>query len=206
MTSVSVPISTDNYELIKTRSDGHCIISCFAKKFNEDTRNIFRKLSEEFVENGELYASFSDELTIDEVLVELQQYEENKKYSLQTVDLVLEALSRIFSCQIVIYIKSDEGTTYSIIGDMYEDSSIHLLRSGEHFDLLHLTPSNADFNMHDTNTSNEGTDFDFNYQKPTAEQLFELILFRNKEYEKSFPLKGSGETLSTQLKIFDWTL
>ena len=67
---------------------------------------------------------------------------------------------------------------------MYEDSSIHLLRSGEHFVLLHLTPNNADFNMHDTNTSNEGTDFDFNFENPTAEQLFELILFRNKEYEK----------------------
>ena len=110
-------------------------------------------MSEEFVKNGELYASFSDELTIDEVLAELQQYEENKKYSIQTVDLVLEALSRIFSCPIVICIKSDEGTTYSIIGEMYEDSSIHLLRSGEHFDLLHLTPNNVDFNMHDTNTS-----------------------------------------------------
>ena len=56
--------------------------------------------------------------------------------------------------------------------------------------------------MHDTNTSNEGKDFDFNYENPTAEQLFELILFRNKEYEKSVSLKGIRKNFVYTIKSF----
>ena len=52
------------------------------------------------------------------------------------------------------------------------------------------------------NTSNEGTDFDYNYENPTAEQLFKLILFRNKEYEKSFPLKGIRRNFVYTIKNF----
>ena len=113
--------------------DGHCIIHCFAEHFSVPVNKIIKILEIEFKDNLQLYMKFTD-LSKDDLVSELHKYLVDKTYNTGTVDLVLEALSKIFECNLVI---RQDSTENSIIGQHF-DKKIYLKRSKhmQHYDLI----------------------------------------------------------------------
>ena len=68
---------------------------------------------------------------------ELSDYTKKKRYNTSTVDLFLEAFSRIYKTKIVVHF-SDNHAPSTAIGDnnRMDTQSVNLLKSGDHFDLM----------------------------------------------------------------------
>ena len=71
--------------------------------FGKDSFEIFSLLWNEFQENIHLYMGFSEYKSTEKLLKSLKEYIFNKHYNHDTVDLVFEALSKIFQHRVFIF-------------------------------------------------------------------------------------------------------
>ena len=85
-----------NFTVKTIPGDGHCMVNCFSMFFGKDSSEILSLLWNKFQENIHLYMGFSEYKSTEEFLKSLEEYIFNKRYNHNTVDLVLEALSKIF--------------------------------------------------------------------------------------------------------------
>ena len=85
-----------NFTVKTIPGDGHCMVNCFSMFFGKDSSEILSLLWNKFQENIHLYMGFSEYKSTEEFLKSLEEYIFNKRYNHNTVDLVFEALSKIF--------------------------------------------------------------------------------------------------------------
>ena len=85
-----------NFAVKTIPGDGHCTESCFSMFFGKDSSKILSLLWNEFQENNHLYMGFSEYNSTEELLKSVEEYIFNKRHNHDTVDLVFEALSKIF--------------------------------------------------------------------------------------------------------------
>jgi hypothetical protein len=136
-TSTSAESSAiDGYTVKKIVGDAHCILRCFSEQFDKPISNVISRLRCEFKNNVGKYLQFT-ELVEEELLNELETYIIEKKYNNSTTDLVLEALSCIFKCHLIIYVSGNicDREAITKVGERF-DQRVFLQKKGDHFNLL----------------------------------------------------------------------
>ena len=117
--------------------DGHCILNCFSMFFGKDSFEIFSLLWNEFQENIHLYIGFSEYKSTEKLLKSLKEYIFNKHYNHDTVDLVFEALSKIFQHRVFIFGESLTNSPCGMGGVKY-NRCINVLKRGDHYNLINV--------------------------------------------------------------------
>ena len=107
--------------------DEHWIVNCFSTFLNE--------LPQEFDNNVEEYMKFGEYENSEQLLQCLQQYIFDKNYDHNTVDLVLEALSKIYKHRIFIFENSIDNPSCGFIGKKISKCII-LIQRGDHCNLV----------------------------------------------------------------------
>lgn len=115
--------------------DGHCIINCFSSFFKKESSEVLNLLWNEFQIHLDTYMQFGEYKSTAELLKSLENYIFNKVYNSDTVDLVLEALSKIFKHRVFIFQDSLSSAPLGVIGEKY-NRCINLLKTGEHYNLV----------------------------------------------------------------------
>ena len=108
-----------NFTVKTIPGDGHCIVNCFSMFFGKDSSEILSLLWNEFQENIHLYMGFSEYNSTEELLKSLEEYIFNKRYNHDTVDLVFEALSKIFQHRVFIFEELLTNSPRGIVGEKY---------------------------------------------------------------------------------------
>ena len=132
----------DKFLLSKVLGDGHCIARCFAEYFDSSVESVLLKIKEEFKENLWRYLEYSS-LDPHDVMDELDEYINLKKYNSSTIDLLFLALCYIYDCDIVVFDSCKEFPPQVIRKENKEESfnsgsknRITLLREHDHYNLL----------------------------------------------------------------------
>ena len=94
-----------NFTIKTIPGDGYCIANCFPMFFGKDSSEILSLPGDEYQENIHLYVGFSKYKSTGEFLKTLEEYIFNRRYNHDTVNLVFEALSKIFQRR-VFYLKN----------------------------------------------------------------------------------------------------
>ena len=124
-----------NFTVKTIPGDGHCIVNCFSMFFGKDSSEILSLLWNEFQENIHLYMGFSEYNSTEELLKSLEEYIFNKRYNHDTVDLVFEALSKIFQHRVFIFEESLTNSPRGIVGEKC-NRCINVLKRGDHYNLI----------------------------------------------------------------------
>ena len=127
--------SLKNFTKFKAPGDGHCITHCFAKRFEESSSHVLQRLWNEINNRIDVYMQFGEYDTPDTLRNELSKYTFDKSYGHDTADLVIEALSNIFKCNVLIHDKEIQENPQSTVGECFLNT-MHLLKSNDHYDLL----------------------------------------------------------------------
>ena len=85
-----------NFTVKTIPGDGHCIVNCVSMFLGKDTSEILFLLRNKFQENIHLYMVFSEYKSTEELLKCFEECIFNKSYNHDTVDLVFQALSKVF--------------------------------------------------------------------------------------------------------------
>ena len=85
-----------NFTVKTIPGDCHCIVNCVSMFLGKDTSEILFLLRNKFQENIHLYMVFSEYKSTEELLKCFEEYIFNKSYNHDTVDLVFQALSKVF--------------------------------------------------------------------------------------------------------------
>lgn len=125
----------EDFTVHRVDGDGHCIINCFVTFLKKDKNEILDILWNEFRENVNTYIQFGEYTSTNELLECLQEYVHNRKYNQDTVDLVLEALSKVFLLRIFIFEGSLNNDPLGVIGEKFT-KCINLIKSGDHYNLV----------------------------------------------------------------------
>ena len=100
----SVVANRDAFFSIKSvPGDGHCIVNCFSTFFGKVISEVLNELWQGFHNNVEEYMKFREYGNSKQLLQCLQQYIFDKNYDHDTVDLVLEALSKTHTHRIFMF-------------------------------------------------------------------------------------------------------
>ena len=105
--------------------------------FGKDSFEIFSLLWNEFQENIHLYMGFSEYKSTEKLLKSLKEYIFNKHYNHDTVDLVFEALSKIFQHRVFIFEESLTNSPCGMGGVKY-NRCINVLKRGDHCNLINV--------------------------------------------------------------------
>ena len=108
-----------NFTVKTIPADGHSIENCFSMFFGKDSSKILSLLWNEFQENNHLYLGFSEYNSTEELLKSVEEYIFNKRYNHDTVDLVFDALSKIFQHRVFIFEESLTNSPRGIVGEKY---------------------------------------------------------------------------------------
>ena len=128
----SVVANRDAFFSIKSvPGDGHCIVNCFLTFLGKGTSEILNELHN----NVEEYMKFGEYENSEQLLQCLQQYIFDKNYDHVTVDLVLEALSKIDMHWIFIFENSLDNAPCGVIGERFT-KCINLIKRGDHCNLV----------------------------------------------------------------------
>ena len=102
--------------LIPTLSDGHCIqysmqncLQYLENKVVPTIQEMFSLLKYEILQHVDFYSGFLNNVDTD-FLDDLEQYEKEKRFSNNTNDIVISALSNIFECTIVLLENKDDNS------------------------------------------------------------------------------------------------
>ena len=126
------------FHLYKARGDGHCLVYCFAKRFNEATELVLEKFWHEMNGNIKLYMRFGVYESPEDLRIELAKYTFNKNYSNDTADLIIEALAKVYEARVFIHVDKIQQHPESNVGVDFP-TFIHLIKTGQHYDLLKQT-------------------------------------------------------------------
>ena len=91
------------FHLHKAKGDGHCLVHCFAKRFNKATELELEKLWDEMNENFELYIRFGVYESPEDSRIEVAKYTFSKNYSNDTADVAIEALAKVYKARVFIH-------------------------------------------------------------------------------------------------------
>ena len=100
--------------------------------FGKNSSEILFLLWNEFQENIHLYMRFSEYNSTEELFKSLEEYIFNKRYNHNTVDLVFEALSKIFQHRAFIFEESLTNSPRGIDRKKY-NRCINVLKRGDHY-------------------------------------------------------------------------
>ena len=125
------------FHLHKARGDGHCLVHDFAKRFNEATELVLEKLWHEMNENIQLYIRFRVYESPEDLRIELAKYTFSKNYSNDTVDLIIEALAKVYEARVFIHVDKIKQHPENNVRVGFPN--IHLIKTGKHYDLLKQT-------------------------------------------------------------------
>ena len=114
------------------------MVHCFAKRFNEATELVLEKLWHEMNENIELYIKFGVYESPEDLRIELAKYTFSKNYSNDTADLIIEALAKVYEAQVFIHVHKMQQHSENNVGVDFPNI-IHLIKTGQHYDLLKQT-------------------------------------------------------------------
>ena len=92
-------------------------------------------LWDEFQTHVDTYMQFGEYKNTTELLKALENYIFNKVYNNDAVDLVLEALSKIFKHRVFIFQDSLTNAPLGVVGEKY-NRCINLLKCGDHYNLI----------------------------------------------------------------------
>ena len=173
---LEIPETSTLFSVKEVKADGHCLIRCFAEYFKENIDMVISRLRDEFKRNIDVYEAFSS-FSSHELLSELNQYLEYKKYNTNTVDQVMEALAKIYKHRIFIFDGDISGEPTGYVGEQYKNN-LYLQRSSDHYDLV----------IKNEPCFNDNRDDFFTYDKPSAEMLLYAILVDPKRFEENTPL------------------
>ena len=115
--------------------DGHCIVNCFSIFFGKATSDVLNELWQVFLNNVEKYMKFGEYENSEQLLQCLQQYVFDKNYDRDTMDLVLEALSKIYMHRIFIFESSIDTPPCGGIREKFT-KCINLIKRGDHYNLV----------------------------------------------------------------------
>ena len=132
----SVMANTGGFFGIKSvPGDGHRIVNCFSTFFGKATSEVLNELWQEFHNNVEEYMKFAENKNSEQLLQCLKQYIFDKNYDHDTVNLVLEALSKIYMHRIFIFENWIENPPCVVIGEKFT-KCINLIKRGDHYNLV----------------------------------------------------------------------
>ena len=114
------------------------MVHCFAKRFNEATELVLEKLWHEMNENIELYIKFGVYESPEDLRIELAKYTFSKNYSNDTADLIIKALAKVYEAQVFIHVDKMQQHSENNVGVDFPNI-IHLIKTGQHYDLLKQT-------------------------------------------------------------------
>ena len=120
-------LENEGFSIKSIRGDGHCIANCFATHFEEPLDRVLDRLDSEFNE--------------DEILREVYAYITERRCNNSTVDMFLNAFTRIYNTKVVIH-NSGIDVANTAIGFNFENT-IHLFKNADHFDLMELPEKNV---------------------------------------------------------------
>ena len=124
-----------NFTVKTIPGDGHYIVNCFSMFIGKDSTEILSLLWNEFQKNIHLYMRSSKYNSTEELFKSLEEYIFNKRYNHDTVDLVFEALSKIFQHRAFIFEESLPNSPRGIIGERY-NRFINVLKRGDHYNFI----------------------------------------------------------------------
>ena len=101
----------------------------------KEVSEIMTSLWSEFQKNIDLYMGFGEYHSEEELLKNLEDYIFNKRYNHDTVDLVLEALSKMFQLRVFIFEESLTKSPCGIVGEKF-NRCINLLKKKDHYGLI----------------------------------------------------------------------
>ena len=111
------------------------MVHCFAKRFNEATELVLEKLWHEINENIELYIRLGVYESPEDLRIELAKYTFSKNYSNDTVDLIIEALAKVYEARVFIHVDKIQQHPENNVGADFPNL-IYLVKTGHHYDLL----------------------------------------------------------------------
>lgn len=139
---------SENYEIIKTRKDGHCMIHAWktalekSKKIQKKPfyRELCNSIYYELTNNINRYSSFVPHTT--NIAQEVDMFLQHRNFASDVGDLVLHALANATEISAMVY-KEDRGGNLvqsSYVEPINGQSSglINLLKSGQHYDVIIL--------------------------------------------------------------------
>ena len=115
--------------------DGHCIVNCFSTFFGKATSEVLNVLWQEFHNNVEEYMKFGEYENSEQLLQCLQQYIFDKNCDHGTMDLVLEASSKVYMHRIFLFENSIDDPSCGVIGEKFT-KYINLIKRGDHYNLV----------------------------------------------------------------------
>ena len=145
------------FHLNKARADGHCLVHCFVKRFNETTELVLEKLWHEMNGNIELYIRFGVHESLEDLRIELAKYTRSKNYPNDTADLFIEALAKVYEARVFIHVDKIRHYPENNIGVNFSNI-IHLIKTGQHYDLVKQTVDVNDFPCNNEEKEESGCD------------------------------------------------
>ena len=133
------------------------MVYCFAKRFNEATELVLEKLWHEMNENIELYIRFGVYESPEDLRIELAKYTFSKTYSNDTVNLILEAPAKVYEARVFIHVDKIQQHPENNVGVDFPNI-IHLVKAGQHYDLLKQTIDVNDLPCNDEEKEEIGYD------------------------------------------------
>ena len=115
--------------------DGHSIVNCFSTFFGKATSEVLNELWQEFDNNVEEHMKSGEYENSEKLLQCLQQYIFDENYDHDTVDLVLETLSKIHMHQIFIFENSIDNPPCRVVGEKFT-KCINLIKRGDHYNFV----------------------------------------------------------------------
>ena len=145
------------FHLLKAREDAHCLVHCFAKRFNEVTKLVLEKLWHEMNQNIELYIRLGVYEAPEDLRIELAKYTFSKNYSNDTADQIIEALAKVYEARVFIYVDKIQQRPENNVGVDFPNI-IHLIKTGQHYGLLKQTIDVDDLPFYDEEKEESGCD------------------------------------------------
>ena len=187
------------YHLHKAKGDGHCLVHCFAKRFNEANELELEKLWDEMNENFELYIRFGVYESPEDSRIELAKYTFSKNYSNDTADLAikLECSSMWIKYsnihKITLEWISQTSSILSKLDSITTCSAQIRICSFEvawtiFLYFVYWSPAGS-FNKNFTFRIRPA----FNFENPSAQEIFRTVLIDAAKYEGTRPLKSVRE-------------
>ena len=99
-------------------------------------------------ENIELYIRFRVYESPEDLQIELAKYTFSKNYSNDTAYLIIEALAKVYEARVFIHVDKIQQHPENNVGVDFPNI-IHLIKTGQHYDLLKQTIDVDDLSCND---------------------------------------------------------
>lgn len=198
-----------NQVRVPVPSDGHCIVRAFYTVLKRDDsceishyRELLQAACDEITENVSFY---SDNITSDANIVqELHEYQRDKKYSQEIVDLVLYALANCTQSSVsIVYVHDNCIKQFEITPGregVVSQRSVTLARIGEHYEAV-TTSRHCTTQIHESPVKNDIPVIVISDSDSTPKKT--KLKFRNSDVVKEMILEDTSVTSQSSVKMDD---